>query len=207
MRPENLTNMGVTDGLKRISLVNETRMREKETTDYSAPRKSREIIMRVICGGKRSVFLKMGDLQCVYTLMEMIKLERKSADAADKESNCWSVSAGRWEKMGSSVQGKELTLERRTSEAGWHERRQRGTDAGHCLDLVILACEHFHATLVSQWNKYGYWLTVKKRRGMGIKGNRSGQEILAICLSFSQTHMLKKTNCQCNVFGGRVCKK
>lgn len=36
---------------------------------------------------------------------------------------------------------------------------------------------------------------------MGIKGNRSGHEILAICLSFSQTHMLKKMNCQCNVFG------
>lgn len=35
MRPEDLTNMGVTDGLKRISLVNETRMREKETIDDS----------------------------------------------------------------------------------------------------------------------------------------------------------------------------
>lgn len=38
---------------------------------------------------------KMEDLQCVYTLIEMIKLERKSTDATDKESNCWSVSVGR----------------------------------------------------------------------------------------------------------------
>ena len=35
MRPEDLTNMRVTDGLKRISLVNKTRMREKDTRDYS----------------------------------------------------------------------------------------------------------------------------------------------------------------------------
>lgn len=35
MRPEDLTNMEVTDGLKRISLANKTRMREKETVDYS----------------------------------------------------------------------------------------------------------------------------------------------------------------------------
>ena len=41
------------------------------------------------------VFLKMEDLQCVYTLIEMIKLERKSADATDKDSNCESVSVGR----------------------------------------------------------------------------------------------------------------
>ena len=137
MRPENLTNMGVTYGLKRISLVNETRMREKETIQCCAPRKSREIITRVICGGNRSVFLKMGDLQCVYTLMEMIKLERKSADATDKESNCWSVSSGRWEKMGSSVQGKEFTLEWRTSEAGWHKRRQNERD--RCRTLPQLS--------------------------------------------------------------------
>ena len=35
MRPEDLTNMEVTDGLKRISLANQTRMRETETIDYS----------------------------------------------------------------------------------------------------------------------------------------------------------------------------
>lgn len=45
-------------------------------------------------GGTRGLFPKMEDLQCVYTLMEMIKLERKSGDATVKGKSCWSMSIG-----------------------------------------------------------------------------------------------------------------
>lgn len=41
------------------------------------------------------LFLKMEDLQCIYTLMEMIKKERKYVGAAERVKNCWSMSVGK----------------------------------------------------------------------------------------------------------------